>query len=196
MECIQIRLHRIRNINRRPKIRHIAPVSFHLKLRRAVNAIINRLRAFNHFMEKFLISCFCLRTRLVCKIFFQLFNIRSHIFWPMHIFIHTAAIYFDDVFQKTNQRLRVHNDMIRQKVYAAKPVRRFDHHHAAHWRIFSFKRNLRPLPHCLFRFFHRRLTEILQRNFLLYFVYHILIPDAFFVFCKLKPHRLAPFIRL
>ncbi len=196
MENIQGGFHRVRHVKRRAHIRISGALPRLVKPPRAVNTIIYRLRGFNQFAEKFFVALFRAASGLICQILFQLRDIGRHLLRVWHILIHRVTVDLNHIFQKTDDRLRIHREMIHQHVDSAVAVRQLYHDNPVLRRIVMLKRNFRPALHHGICLLHRLSREIHKFNITLFPVNHILIPVAFLVLCKAQPHGLASLVRL
>ena len=122
---------------------------------RSVNAVVDRLALFDLFLEEGDVSLLRLASGLIGQIFLKLFNIGAHFFRIRNSFVFCIAVKFYNIFQETDQRLRVYRHMLPEEINPVKSIRHFNHYYAGHLSILHFERNTGPLLHLCFCFFQR-----------------------------------------
>ena len=132
MKDIQSRFHIIGRIECRAKLRCMKHLSCCLKLSGAFDSVIYRLRLSYDIFKKFAVLLLCFASGFVQEIFFQLFNIGTHFFRIRHTLVLCIAVYLNDVFQKSNERLRIHNHMMTQEIHTIESVRCVNHDNFVH----------------------------------------------------------------
>ena len=132
MKDIQSRFHIIGRIECRAKLRCMKHLSCCLKLSGSFDSVIYRLRLSNDIFKKFAVLLLCFAACFVQKIFFQLFNIGTHFFRIRHALVLCIAVYLNDISQKSNERLCIHNHMMPQKINAIESVRSMNHDNFVH----------------------------------------------------------------
>ena len=170
-------------------------LSCRFQLISSCDAAEDRLSLLDLLLEILGISLLCLAPRLIREILLQLFEIGRHFLRIPNPFKLRIAVELDDILQKTDQRLRVHDHMLAEEIKPVEPVRHLDHDNPCKLRILKLKRDSRPRLHRLFRFFHRPVREIDELDVLIFMLNYVLIVVSFFILCEADAHPFASLIR-